>query len=119
MVISTILSWASVVQCRKCQSSQHQGGPSKNQKKGQYVHSNDWKKFVMSANWQQDIARVLPKSTVTHSIRVDFGGNPHTFQAASLATHTAFPGAVSVHQHVKNPFFDFGFQTKEEEDAAS
>ena len=119
MVISTNLSWASVVQGGKRQSSQHQGGPSRNQKKGQYVPSYEWKKFAMSAKWQQDVARVLPKSAVPHGIRIDFGGNPHTFQAAALASQTAFPGAVSVHQHVKNPFFDLGFQTKEEADAAS
>ena len=88
-------------------------------KKGPFIPTEGWMKFVTSERWFEDITRALPKSPVPHGVRVNFRGDPATFQEAAKAIATTYPKAVSLQQSPLKDFFDLGFLTKEDADQAA
>lgn len=112
-------SWASVAQGPKRSIQSQLLSFTQKTKKGPYVPSEGWLKFVTTEKWYNDITRALPKSAIPHGIRVNFGGDPSTFIDAAATVQKTYPNAVAVQQGPLKDFFDLGFETKEEADEAA
>ena len=112
-------SWAKVVQGQKRNVQEQMANLTRTTKKGPYVPTEGWLKFVTSDHWFKDISRALPKLSLHHGIRIEFKGDPAVFQEAAKAVKEVYPRAVSLHQSPLKDFFDLGFLSKEDADQAA